>query len=88
MARTPRSRSAVLGGRRLGRILREARLAIDPPPAPTAVAYRAKISVDALRKIEAGTVADPGFFTVMRIARQVGLTSAELERLVSRKTAT
>lgn len=78
--RTPRPAGADKVGRRLGQAIRKRREELDPIPSVVAVANAARISVDALRKIERGEVADPGFFTVIRVCRVLKLSAAEVER--------
>jgi len=56
-------------GRRLGAVLRESRGARSM----VAVAAEAGLPVDTLRKIEAGRVPTPTFFTVVAIARALDL---------------
>jgi transcriptional regulator with XRE-family HTH domain len=48
----------------------------DSPPAVSAedVARRAGLSVETVRRIEKQATPDPGFFTVARIARSLGLS--------------
>ena len=53
---------------------------MDPIRSAVEVAREARLSVDALRKIERGEIADPGFFTVIRVCRVLKLSAAEIER--------
>jgi transcriptional regulator with XRE-family HTH domain len=53
---------------------------LDPIRSAVEVAREARLSVDALRKIERGEIADPGFFTVIRVCRVLKLSAAEIER--------
>lgn len=78
--RTPRPPGADKMGRRLGKVIRERRNTLAPSPSALAVANEAHISVDALRKIERGEIADPGFFTVVRLCRVLKLSTADIER--------
>jgi transcriptional regulator with XRE-family HTH domain len=69
MVRPPLSKEDRERGTRLGERLRAARgerTSVD-------VAAEAGISVETLRKIEHGRVPTPAFFTVVAIARAVGL---------------
>lgn len=86
MARTRRPASAKRQGKALGRALKEQRNSLDPTPSASTVAAKARISVDELRKIERGTIADPGFFTITRVARQLGVSLTELEARTRERT--
>jgi transcriptional regulator with XRE-family HTH domain len=57
-------------GRRLGAMLRAAR----GPVSLSEVATAAGISVETLRKIETGRIPTPAFFTVVALARVLGLS--------------
>ena len=57
-------------GRRLGALLRAAR----GPASLGEVATAAGISVETLRKIESGRIPTPAFFTVVALARVLGLS--------------
>jgi transcriptional regulator with XRE-family HTH domain len=46
------------------------------------IAARAGVSVETVRKIERGRVPTPAFFTVVALARAVGLPLGELCQLV------
>lgn len=61
-------------GRRLGAVLREAR----GERSMVDVAAAAAVPVETLRKIEAGRVPTPAFFTVVAIAAALDLGLAEL----------
>jgi hypothetical protein len=74
MVRPPLSPEERARGERLGRLLREARGARTMPE----VAAASGIPVETLRKIEAGRVATPAFFTVAALAGAVGLPLADL----------
>ena len=69
MVRPPLSHEDRQRGIRLGERLRAAR----GERTSVEVAQAAGISVETLRKIEAGRVPTPAFFTVVAIARTVGL---------------
>jgi hypothetical protein len=60
-------------------VIRKRREELKPIPSVVTVANAARISVDALRKIERGEVADPGFFTVIRVCRVLKLSAADVE---------
>ncbi|MGB3439886.1 MAG: helix-turn-helix transcriptional regulator [Actinophytocola sp.] len=77
MVRPPLSEQDRERGLRLGEILRAAR----GDRTTVEVAAQAGISVETLRKIEHGRVPTPAFFTVVSIARAVGvpLDSLDLE---------
>ncbi|SHR17526.1 helix-turn-helix domain-containing protein [Mycobacteroides abscessus] len=49
------------------------------------LAYRSKISVSTLQKIEVGPVVEPGFFTIGSLLEPLGLTLADLERLCEKQ---
>ena len=83
MVRPPLSPAERERGMRLGEALRAAR----GHRTSVEVAARAGISVEALRKIEAGRVPTPAFFTVVAIAEAIGLSLDELHQLVSAKPA-
>ena len=68
---TPEERAR---GRRLGAVLREAR----GDRSMAEVAARAGVPVETLRKIEAGRVPTPAFFTVVALAGAVGLALDQL----------
>lgn len=69
MVRPPLSQEDRARGIRLGERLREAR----GERTKVEVAQAAGISVETLRKIEHGRVPTPAFFTVVAIARAVGV---------------
>lgn len=69
MVRPPLTQQDRDRGVRLGEILRAAR----GDRTSVEVAQAAGISVETLRKIEHGRVPTPAFFTVLAIARAVGL---------------
>ena len=77
--RTPRPASAEKLGRRLARVVRNARYRLDPAPSAATIASKARISVDALRKIERGDIADPGFFTIARVCRALDVPLEDVE---------
>ncbi len=76
MVRRPLSPEERARGERLGQLLREARGARSM----VEVAAASGVPVETLRKIEAGRVPTPAFFTVAALAATVGLP---LERVVS-----
>lgn len=80
--RTHRPPGSKKFGRRIGKKLRVRRESLSPIPSAVEVANEAQISVDALRKIERGEVADPGFLTVVRLCRALKLPAAEVEHAV------
>jgi transcriptional regulator with XRE-family HTH domain len=69
MVRPPLSQQDRERGVRLGELLRAAR----GDRTSVEVAAQAGISVETLRKIEHGRVPTPAFFTVVAIARAVGI---------------
>ncbi|MGY1744064.1 helix-turn-helix domain-containing protein [Blastococcus sp. SYSU D00695] len=76
MVRPPLSPEERERGRRLGALLRAARG--DRTPAEVAAA--SGVSLEALRKIEAGRVPTPAFFTVAALARALDVP---LDRLAA-----
>lgn len=76
MVRIPLTGEQLERGRRLGRRLREAR----GSRSMVDIAELAGISVETLRKIEAGRIATPAFFTVAAVAEALGLSMDELAR--------
>ncbi len=74
MVREPLTAEQLLRGQRLGTLLRTARG--EKSMVDTATA--AGISVETLRKIEAGRIATPAFFTVASLATTLGLSLDEL----------
>ena len=73
MVRDPLQPWEIERGRRLGAALREAR----GPASLGQVAAAAGISVETLRKIETGRIPTPAFFTVVALARVLGLSLDE-----------
>jgi transcriptional regulator with XRE-family HTH domain len=71
---TPQERAR---GKRLGAALREAR----GPQSMTEVAARSGVPVETLRKIEAGRIPTPAFFTVVALAQALEIPLADLARL-------
>lgn len=78
MVRPPLNTEERLRGQRLGQALRVAR----GRDSMVDVARRAGISVETLRKIEAGRVPTPAFFTVAALAQALGVPLATLVPLV------
>jgi transcriptional regulator with XRE-family HTH domain len=70
------SPALVQRGQRLARALRDSRDAREWSQAELARA--AQVEADTLRKIEIGKTHDPGFFTVVDLARALELNLAEL----------
>lgn len=70
MVRDPLQPWEIERGRHLGAILRAAR----GPATIGEVAAAAGISVETLRKIETGRIPTPAFFTVVALARVLGLS--------------
>lgn len=77
MVRTPLSTEERLRGERLGALLREAR----GPRSMTEIAALSGVPAETLRKIEAGRIPTPAFFTIAALAPALGVT---LEELASR----
>jgi transcriptional regulator with XRE-family HTH domain len=65
-------------GRRLGGALREAR----GERSMVEIAARSGVPVETLRKIEGGRTPTPAFFTVIALARVLGIALADLVDLV------
>ncbi len=76
MVRVPLSPAEIERGRRLGAALRWARGARSM----VEVAGAAGVSVETLRKIETGRIPTPAFFTVVALARVLGLNLEDLSR--------
>ena len=70
MVRDPLQPWEIERGRRLGGVLRAAR----GPASLGEVATAAGISAETLRKIETGRIPTPAFFTVVALARVLGLS--------------
>ena len=70
MPRTPTSDAERLRGEALGRAIRAARQ--EANKTSERVAVEADVSVDTLRRIEQGRIANPGVFTVAAIAGGLG----------------
>lgn len=78
MVRARLSEEQVARGKRLGRILRQARgarTAVD-------IAAAAGLSVETVRKIEHGVIPTPAFFTVAALAGACGLSLDALTRRI------
>ena len=82
MARKPLTADERAFGTELGRVIAERRE--EAKMSGQALADRARLSVDGLRKLETGRTPDPGFQTVLRLARSLGVT---LDHLVEQVTA-
>jgi transcriptional regulator with XRE-family HTH domain len=80
MVRTPLTPDERARGLALGRTLQQAR----GERSAADVALAAGISLDTLRKIERGAIAAPTFFTVVALARVLGLDLTELAATVAR----
>lgn len=74
MVRSPLSPAERLRGERLGALLRSARGARSM----ASIASLSGVPVETLRKIEAGRVPTPAFFTVSALAAALGLTLEEI----------
>lgn len=83
MVRVPLTPEQVDAGRRLGRLLRDARAGRDPE----SVARAAGISPETLRKIEVGRIASPSFGTVVAICDALGLDIADAVAVWRAQTA-
>ena len=77
MVRPPLTPGDRMRGERLGMLLREAR----GRRSMAEVAAASGVPVETLRKIETGRIATPAFFTVVALARAVGLS---LDQITSR----
>lgn len=83
MVREPLTAQDRQRGAQLGSLLRHARggrTAVE-------IATGAGLAVETLRKIEAGRVPTPAFFTVAAVARQVGLSLDEVATYCSNGAA-
>jgi transcriptional regulator with XRE-family HTH domain len=76
MVRPPLSPAERARGERLGALLRAAR----GDRSMVAVAAASGVPVETLRKIEAGRVPTPAFFTVIALATELGLPVEDLAR--------
>lgn len=79
MVRERLTHAEIERGRRLGRLLREARgerTAVE-------VAAAAHIAVETVRKIERGHVPTPAFFTVLALAKVCGVSLDKLAELLT-----
>jgi transcriptional regulator with XRE-family HTH domain len=74
MVREPLTERDLAQGRRLGALLRAARGARTLG----AVAQRAGLSTETLRKIETGRIPTPSFVTVAALAEELGLSLDEI----------
>ena len=77
MVRDPLTTEELERGRRLGAALRKAR----GQESLGQVALAAGVSVETLRKIETGRIPTPAFFTVVAVARVLGLSLDDLSAL-------
>lgn len=80
--RTPHTADQRAFGTELGLVIAERRK--EAKMSGQALAENARLSVDGLRKLETGQVPDPGFQTVLRLARSLDVT---LDQLVEQVTA-
>jgi transcriptional regulator with XRE-family HTH domain len=78
VVRTPLTADERERGIALGRALQDAR----GSRSAAEVALRAGISLDTLRKIERGAIVTPAFFTVVALARVLGVDLDSLANLV------
>ncbi|MBT2412053.1 helix-turn-helix transcriptional regulator [Streptomyces sp. ISL-12] len=83
MVRTPLTPEERARGERLGRLLREARGDRSMPE----VAAVAGVSAETLRKIETGRAPTPAFFTIVALARALGLSLDTLAEWCALATA-
>jgi len=74
MVRSPLSPAERLRGERLGALLRSARGARSM----ASIASRSGVPVETLRKIEAGRIPTPAFFTVAALASALDLTLEDI----------
>ncbi len=82
MGRKPFTADERAFGTELGRVIAKRRR--ESEMSGQALAEGARLSVDGLRKLEAGRISDPGFQTVLRLAQKLGVT---LDQLVEQVTA-
>ncbi|MYB76646.1 MAG: helix-turn-helix transcriptional regulator [Chloroflexi bacterium] len=82
MGRRPLTADERAFGTEVGRVIAEQRE--KRGMSQQALAEHARLSVDGLRKLETGRVPDPGFRTVLRLARQLDVT---LDKLVEQVTS-
>lgn len=83
MVREPLTEQEIAQGRRIGTLLRAAR----GPRTLAAVAQRAGVSVETLRKIEAGRIPTPAFVTVAALADELRLSLDEIWRTAREEPA-
>lgn len=84
MPRKPHTADERAFGTELGRVIAEWRREADL--SAQALADSARLSVDGLRKLETGRTPDPGFQTVLRLARSLDVTLDELvEQVIARR---
>jgi DNA-binding XRE family transcriptional regulator len=79
VVRDPLTTEELERGRRLGTALRKAR----GQASLGQVAQAAEVSVETLRKIETGRIPTPAFFTVVAVARVLGLSLDDLSASTS-----
>jgi transcriptional regulator with XRE-family HTH domain len=79
MVREPLTPEEIERGQRLGAALRQARGRASLGQ----VALAAGVSVETLRKIETGRIPTPAFFTVLAVARVLGLSLDKLSDFTS-----
>ncbi|KAA0023102.1 helix-turn-helix domain-containing protein [Antrihabitans cavernicola] len=79
MVRIPLTAEELVRGRRLGELLRTARGARSM----VEVARTAGISAETLRKIEAGRIATPAFFTVASLAAALSLSLDDVAEVLT-----
>jgi transcriptional regulator with XRE-family HTH domain len=83
MVRAPLTDDERERGRVLGRLVQDVR----GTRSATEVAFRAGISLDTLRKIERGAIPTPAFFTVVALARVLGIDLTELSAISGQQSA-
>lgn len=82
--RKPKTAESHRRARRLANFLRSRRQEHNGLTAEK-LAQKARVSVDTVRKLEAGRISDPGFFTVGRLAVVLGAQLSELFEAASSK---
>ena len=83
MGRKPFTADERAFGTQLGRVIAERRR--ESEMSGQALAEGARLSVDGLRKLEAGRTCDPGIQTVLRLAQKLEVTLDELVEQVAER---
>lgn len=81
MGRNRATEQELQAGRALGRAIGDARRKVEITQLD--LARRARVDLDSLRGIERGRFSNPSFFSIMRIARALGISGDSLFAHVS-----